>query len=95
MNSAELIEEYFRDHTGTSSYIDGQLLLAQAAVKDADRCLERGEKDYAVANLAIARHLINELSNILMLYPSHIWDELIILFHAVDNELNSLAKKKS
>lgn len=95
MNSVELIAQYFVDHVETSSYINGQLRQVQQAVLDAARCRERGELDYAVANLAIARYLINGLANILTLYPSHIWDELIVIFHAVDNELNNMAPKKS
>ena len=95
MNSDELIEQYFDDHVETSNYINGQLRLVQQAVKDAARCRERGELDYAVANLAIARYLINAVANILTLFPSHIWDELIVIFHAVDNELNNLTNKKS
>jgi hypothetical protein len=88
-----MIEKYFEDHTGTSSYIDGQLHLVQQAVKDSALCLERGEHEYALANLAIARNLIKDVANILMLFPSHIWDELIVIFHAVDNELNKLLKQ--
>jgi len=93
MNAIELIETYVKDHAGTSSYIDGQLHLVQQAVTDSTRCLERGELDYAIANLAIARSLINAVANILTLHPSHIWDELIVIFHAVDNELNNLTEK--
>ncbi|MEP7115740.1 MAG: hypothetical protein ABI862_20920 [Ilumatobacteraceae bacterium] len=93
MNSAELIEIYLEEHAGTSSYIDGQLLLVQQAVKDSIKCLERGEIDYAIANLAIARSLINDVANILTLYPSHIWAELIVIFHAVDDKLNNLTEK--
>jgi len=93
MNSVELIEQYFQDHVETSSYINGQLRLVQQAVLDAARCRERGELDYTIANLAIARYLINALADILTLYPSHIWDELIIIFHAVDDELNEMTKK--
>lgn len=94
MNTIELIGRYIEDHAGTSSYIDGQLHLVQQAVRDSNGCLERGELDYAIANLVIARSLINAVANILMLYPSHIWDELIVIFHAVDNELNNLTEKK-
>jgi len=90
-----LIEQYLNDHTGTSSYIDGQLRLAQQAAKDSAKCLERDEPDYAVANLAIARSIIDSIANIPTLYPSHIWSELIVIFHAVDNELNNLTKKVS
>jgi len=95
MNPVELIEKYLEDHAGTSNYIDGQLRLVQQSVTDSTKCLERGELDYAIANLAIARSLINAVANILTLFPSHIWDELIIIFHAVDNELNNLTEKKS
>jgi len=94
MNAVELIEKYLEDHAGTSSYIDGQLHLVQQAVRDSTRCLERGELDYAIANLVIARSLINAVANMLMLYPSHIWDELVVIFHAVDNALNNLTEKK-
>lgn len=94
MNSVELIAQYFADHSETSSYINGQLRLVQQAATDAATCRERGELDYAVANLAIARHLISSLANIFTLYPSHIWDELIVIFHAVDDELNDMAPKK-
>jgi hypothetical protein len=95
MNIDELIEQYLNDHAGTSIYIDEQLRLAQQAVKDSAKCLERDELDYDVANLAIARSLINDVANILTLYPSHIWSELVVIFHAVDNELDNLAKKES
>ncbi|HXE95518.1 MAG TPA: hypothetical protein VN642_03875 [Dongiaceae bacterium] len=90
MNSITLIEEYFKDHAGISSFIDVELRRVHESVKDAEHCLARGEKDYAVANMVFARHLIDNLTMILILYPSHIWDELVVLFHAVDNELNSL-----
>jgi len=93
MNTDELIEQYFNDHAETSSYINGQLRLVQQAVKDAARCRERGDIDYAVANLAIARHLIDAVANIFTLYPSHIWSELISIFHSVDDELIKLTKK--
>jgi len=95
MNLNELFEQYFNDHTGKSNYIDGQLHLAQQAVKDSAECLERGEIDYAIANLAIARSLINAVADILTLYPSHICGELIFIFHAVANELNNLTENKS
>src|ERR1043166_8241802 len=95
MDFYELIKEYFADHSETSSYINGQLLLVQQAVMDADSCRENGNPDYAIANLVIARHLIDSLARILELYPSHIWDDLVIIFHAVDNKLNQETKKKS
>lgn len=93
MSTDELIEQYFKDHAETSNYINSQLRMVQQAVKDAARCLEHGDNDYAVANLAIARHLIAAVTDIFTLYPSHIWSELITIFHSVDDELIKLTKK--
>jgi len=94
MVTDELIEQYFNDHADASSYINRQLRLVQQAVKDASQCRERGNLDYAIANLAIARYLINDLADILLLYPSHIWNELRIIFHSVDDELTKLNQNK-
>jgi len=90
MTTSQLIEQYFDIHAGKSSYIDQQLRLAEQAAIDAARCLERNEPEYAVANLAIARSLINALADTLMLYPSQICNELITIFHAANNELTDL-----
>ncbi|MBK5274011.1 MAG: hypothetical protein JJE30_03020 [Desulfuromonadales bacterium] len=93
MNTIQLIEQYIDCHGGKSSYIDSRLRLAQQAAQDARRCLEQNDPDYVVANLAIARSIINDLAGILTLYPSPIWDELIIIYHTVDNELTELIER--
>jgi len=97
MATIQLIEKYFDIHAGKSSYIDQQLRLAEQAAKDATRCLERNEPEYAVANLAIARSVINSLADTLALYPSQVCNELLTIFHSANNELTDLndATKKA
>lgn len=90
MTTIQLIEKHFDEHGGKSCYIDQQLNLAKQAAKDAARCLERNEPEYAVANLAITRSIVNALADILELYPSDISDEVVTIFHSANTDLNEL-----
>lgn len=90
MTTIQLIEKHFDEHGGKSSYIDQQLQLAKLAAKDAARCLERNEPDYAVANLAVTRSIVNALADLLALYPSVVSDELVTIFHSANSDLDEL-----
>lgn len=90
MTTIQLIEKHFDEHGGKSCYIDQQLNLAKQAAKDAARCLERNEPEYAVANLAITRSIVNALADILELYPSNMADEIVTIFHSANNDLDEL-----
>ena len=91
MTTSELIEKYFDNHAGKSSHIDAQLRLADQAIKDAGRCQERGDNDYSVANLAIARSLITGLVEIITPFHNSLRNSLIEIYHSADNELCDLS----
>jgi len=90
MTTIELIEKYFDHHAGKSSYIDARLRLVEQAINDADRCLERKDKQFAVANLAIARNVITGVVEVITPFHNPLRDELITIYHSADNAICDL-----
>jgi hypothetical protein len=44
-----LIENYRNAYSGKSSFLDNQIGIAEQAIKDATRNLDRGDKDFTLA----------------------------------------------
>lgn len=90
MTITPLVDEYFDKHGGKSSYIDTHLRLVEQSWKDANRNTERGDNDFAVANIAIARGVITNLIEVITPFSAFLRAELMPIYLAIDNHLCDL-----
>lgn len=86
MKAIDLINEYRDAHAGKSALIDKSLDSAEQAIKDALRCLDRADNDFARVNLYLARNSVTRLLEAIPA-PDSIRILLIDIYKAVDNSI--------
>jgi hypothetical protein len=93
MNPQSLIEAYRDEHAGKSEHIDSQMTLAEQAIKDAARNQDRGDKDFTLVNLYIARNTLNNLLQAIP-RPDALRRNLVIIYSAIDNQICEEQEKR-
>ena len=86
MKAIDLINKYRDANAGKSSYIDQSLNTAEQCIKDAQRSLDRADKDFAKVSLYLARNGVTRLLEALPA-PDSIRMLLIDIYSAIDNEI--------
>lgn len=81
-----LIENYRNAYSGKSSFLDNQIGIAEQAIKDATRNLDRGDKDFTLVNLYFARQTMTKLLEALPA-PDAFRRILIDIYAAIDNQI--------
>ena len=81
-----LIENYRNAYAGKSSFLDNQIGIAEQAIKDATRNLDRGDKDFTLVNLYFARQTMTKLLEALPA-PDAFRRILIDIYAAIDNQI--------
>ena len=81
-----LIENYRNAYAEKSSFLDNQISIAEQAIKDAQRNLDRGDKDFAQVNLFLARQTIVRLLEAIPA-PDAFRRILIDIYASIDNEM--------
>jgi hypothetical protein len=81
-----LIENYRDQHAGKSSFLDKQLDIAEQAINDSKRNLDRGDKEFALVNLYFARQTMTKLLEALPA-PDAFRRILIDIYAAIDNQI--------
>ena len=93
MNAQAMIESYRAAHSGKSSHIDAQLVRTERAIKDANRCADRNDKDFKIVNLFIARTLLSDLLQAIQA-PDIIRRAIIQIYAAIDNSISEIQERR-
>ena len=81
-----LIENYRDAYAGKSSFIDTQLGIAEQTIKDAQRNLDRGDREFHDINLFLARNCVVKILEALP-RPDAFRKVLIDIYASIDNEI--------
>lgn len=86
MKALTLINLYRDNHAGKSSQIDTQLGIAEQNIKDSKRNLDRGDTDFSLVNLFLARKTLCNLLEAIPA-PDAVRKQLIDIYAAIDNAI--------
>jgi hypothetical protein len=84
-----LIDEFLARCRGRSGYLESRMRIVRQAVADADANLKNGETEFALTNLAIARHTVGTAIEAFSPFNSEIGSLLMELFTAVDDAITT------
>ena len=84
MKAQTLIDNYRNAHAGKSAFIDSQMNITEQALKDAERNKKRGDSEFALISLYIARNTMTCLLHALPA-PDYCRQVIIAIYSAIDN----------
>lgn len=94
MTTADIIEKYFDNNAGKSTYIDANLRLMEQAIMDSVQCSERQDMEFATVNLAIARSIITKIIETITPFSASLREELVAIYLSTDDDLCDIQKIK-
>lgn len=86
MDALRLIENYREAYAGKSHYIDSQMELIKRTLQDACRNAEKGDINFAQANLFLARSLTTRLLESIP-NPDSIRKIFIDIYQAIEDDI--------
>jgi hypothetical protein len=84
MKAQTLIDNYRNTHAGKSAFIDSQMNITEQAMKDAERNRNRGDKEFTIISLYLARNTMTCLLDALPA-PDAFRRIIIDIYSAIDN----------